>query len=76
MKNAITRLTISLFVLGTTLPVFGAQLDVRAFIDGRSDLVIQGNNVWWQNLDGAEPESASVLSRAGVLPRTSLSARN
>jgi len=55
MKNAITRLTIISFVLGATLSVFGAQLDIKAFIDGRSDLVIQGNNVWWHHYDYAAP---------------------
>jgi len=54
MKNAITRLTIVLFVLGT-MSAFSAQLNVKAFIDGRSDLIIQGNNVWWHHLDFAAP---------------------
>jgi hypothetical protein len=30
-------------------------IKIRAHIDGRSDLIIQGNNVWWQHFDWDAP---------------------
>jgi hypothetical protein len=38
-----------------TLVVPPATLKVRAFIDGRSQLVIRGNEVYWHHLDWAAP---------------------
>ena len=40
---------------------FGAELTVRAYIDGRSDLLVQQNHVWWHHYG---------LCRAGEVERS------
>jgi len=44
-----------LFFLSVSAPCFSAVLNVQAFVDGRSRLVIQGNNVRWQHFDYDAP---------------------
>ena len=34
---------------------FSCELNIRAYIDGRSHLLIQGSNVWWHHYDNAAP---------------------
>ncbi|MDI6792700.1 MAG: clostripain-related cysteine peptidase, partial [bacterium] len=42
------------FLAWFTTPPF-SELRVRAYIDGRSHLLIQGNEVWWHHYDNAAP---------------------
>ncbi|MCU0600304.1 MAG: hypothetical protein MUE70_13735 [Desulfobacterales bacterium] len=56
------------------LPCFGAVLNDRAYIDGRSRLIIQGSHVWWHHLECAAPgrhggaDHPTYLNSAAWLP--------
>jgi hypothetical protein len=54
-KNSLVFCLAILLVFSFSLPCFGAVLNVRALIDGRSQLKIQGNNVWWHHIEHAAP---------------------
>jgi hypothetical protein len=54
-KNSLMFCLTVLLVFSFSLPCFGAFLNVRALIDGRSQLRIQGNNVWWHHIQYAAP---------------------
>jgi hypothetical protein len=56
-----------LLLLSASAPCFGAVLNVQALIDGKSQLVIQGNNVWWHHIEAAAPGRHSGANDPTVL---------
>jgi hypothetical protein len=56
MKKISLFICLTLFLLlSIAAPCFSAVLNVRAFVDGRSQVVMKGSDVWWHHVEYSAP---------------------
>lgn len=66
-RNSFAFCLMILLLFSVSAPCFGAVLNVRAWIDGKSRLYIQGSNVWWYHIEAAAPGKEGDVNYPTIL---------